>query len=293
MRHAVLGAGGLGGLVGGALARAGHEVTLLVRESTIDAHPRRLRVESAVLGDFEAGVLLATHLDYHPDVLWVTVKATQLEAALRLATPAALGSGVVLPLLNGIDHMDRLRALYGERVLAGVMRVEAERVAPGHFQQRGPFASVEVCGRRELSEVAERIAAEVAATGLACRVAGDELSMLWGKLCGLAAMALTTTALQAPIGAVRADPEGRRLFTAVVEEAVSVGRAEGAKVEARQVLEFLDAAPAAMRTSMQKDREAGRALEVDAIGGPIVRSGLRHGIPTPVTSSLVERLGEL
>ena len=293
MRHAILGAGGLGGLIGAALARQGHEVTLLVRDRAIASHPRRLRVESAVLGDFEAEVLLAPHLDFQPDVVWITVKSTQLEQSLTAVPPGVLGSGLVLPLLNGIDHMDRLREVYGDRVLGGVMRVESERVAPGHYRQPTPFANIEVSGRGSLAPAAVRLASEVAATGLGCRVQEDELTMLWGKLCGLAAMALATTALQLPVGGVRDDPEGRRLVTGVAAEAVPVAQAEGARLELAQVMAFLEGVPAQMRSSMQKDREAGRSLEVDAIGGPIVRRGRMHAIPTPITELLVDRLRRL
>ena len=83
MRHAVLGAGGVGGLVGGALARAGHPVTLLVRPGRRQHYPKRLTVESNILGNFEAPVRVADRLDEPFDVVWITIKATVLEAALE------------------------------------------------------------------------------------------------------------------------------------------------------------------------------------------------------------------
>ena len=293
MRHAVLGAGGIGGLVAAALARQGHEVTLLVRPAALATHPRLLRVESAVLGNFEAAVLLAAHLDFEPDLLWITVKATQLEAALPLAPPGVLSTSLVIPLLNGVDHMDRLRGLYGDRVLGGVIRAESERLAPGVYRQPTPFANLEVSGPGQLAGRAASIVAEVAATGLGCRLHEDEVTMLWGKLVGLAAMALSTTALEQPVGAVREDREGRRLLQGVVAEAVLVARAEGAGIELATVMAFLEGAPSEMRTSMQKDRAAGRPLELDAIAGPILRGGGSHGIPTPTTAELVARLDGL
>src|SRR4030088_1958362 len=105
MRHAVLGAGGVGGLVGAALARAGNPVTLVVRDGS---HPHKLRVESTKLGDFEVHVQVVTRLEEPVDVLWITTKATQLEAALPSA-PAGPVKGTAVPLLNGIDHVARLR----------------------------------------------------------------------------------------------------------------------------------------------------------------------------------------
>src|SRR5215218_4196475 len=112
MRHAILGAGGVGGLVGGALAKAGHPVTLLVRTGRRDHYPGRLSVESETLGAFEAPVQVADLLDEHFDVVWITVKATVLEAALRAVPPEKLGDSVLVPLLNGVDHVEHLRDRY-------------------------------------------------------------------------------------------------------------------------------------------------------------------------------------
>jgi 2-dehydropantoate 2-reductase len=109
MRHAILGAGGVGGLVGGALVKTGHPVTLLVRPGRRDYYPERLSVQSETLGIFEAPVRLADRLDEPLDVVWITVKATALEAALHSVSKEQLGSSVVVPLLNGVDHVGLLR----------------------------------------------------------------------------------------------------------------------------------------------------------------------------------------
>lgn len=93
MRHAVLGAGGVGGLVGGALAKASHPVTLLVRPGRRNHYPERLSVQSEALGSFEAPVLVADRLDGQFDVVWITVKATALEAALDAVAPENLQQG--------------------------------------------------------------------------------------------------------------------------------------------------------------------------------------------------------
>src|SRR3712207_1273140 len=109
MRYAVLGAGGVGGLVGGALAKAGHPVTVLVRPSRSDEYSKWMSVQSETLGTFEAQVQVADRLDGQFDVVWVTVKATALEAALSAVAPEKLGDGVVVPLLNGVDHVEQDR----------------------------------------------------------------------------------------------------------------------------------------------------------------------------------------
>src|SRR5258706_3937360 len=196
MRHAVLGAGGVGGLVGGALARAGHPVTLIVRDP---AHPSRLSVKSAKLGDFEAAVTIATRLNQPVDVLWITTKAPQLEAALPSA-PASFVAGTAVPLLNGVDHVARLRAVY-PAVTPGTIRVESERTVAGQIVQLLPFIGVDLVG-----PLAAEIAAELNAAGIDSRVSQDELTMLWSKLVILAPPALTTNPTVASPCGVRADP---------------------------------------------------------------------------------------
>ena len=137
----------MGSLLGGALARAGRDVVLLLRPETLARHPGRIRVESAVLGDFEADVEIAAELDREVDVVWVSPKAPDLEAALKLALPKRVGTAVVVPLLNGVDHVARLRESY-ERVLAAAIRVESERVEPGVVRQPTPFARVDLAQGR-------------------------------------------------------------------------------------------------------------------------------------------------
>jgi len=282
VRHAILGAGGIGGLVGGALARAGRDVVLLLRPETLARHPRRIRVESAVLGDFEAEVDIVSELDRDVDVLWVSPKAPDLEAALALAPPERVGAAVVVPFLNGVDHVARLRERY-ERVLAGAFRVESERVEPGVIRQPTPFARVDLAPGPGCDEVAD----ELRAAGLQVEVGPDEPTVLWEKLALLGPLALTTTAAGAPAGTVQALPEWSGRLFACHREAVAVGGVEGATLEAAALETLLGTPLGEMRTSMQKDFDAGRPLELDAIGGPIVRAGRRHGLATPATAELI------
>jgi 2-dehydropantoate 2-reductase len=282
VRHAILGAGGVGGLVGGALARAGRDVVLLLRPETLARHPARLRVESVVLGDFEAEVEVAGALERDVDVLWVTPKAPDLEAALALAEPERVGDAIVVPLLNGVDHVPLLRARY-ERVLAAAIRVESERVEPGLVRQPTPFARVDLAPGPETGTVA----GELRAAGLQVEVGPDEPTVLWEKLALLGPLALATTAAGAPAGQVQAAPEWSRRLLACHREAVAAGRAEGATLDGEALEALLQTPLGPMRTSMQKDFDAGRPLELDAIGGAIVRAGRRHGLETSATEELI------
>jgi len=283
VRHAFLGAGGVGGLIGAGLARGGVEVVLLLRPQTLVQHPGRLVVESVVLGEFEADVATASMLDRDVDVLWVATKAWQLEAALERAPRDRVGDAVVVPLLNGIDHMSLLRARY-ERVLAAAFYGESERVEVGRLRQPTPFASV-VVGP---GHGAEELVAELRTAGLAAVVESSERALLWRKLAMLAPLALTTTALGAPVGVVQGDVHWHRRLLGCHDEAVAIAVAEGAPLDPpalRQAL--LGFTGGEMRTSMQKDFQAGRPLELDAIAGPILRGGGQHAIATPITEELV------
>jgi 2-dehydropantoate 2-reductase len=171
MRHAVLGVGGVGGLVGGALAKAGHPVALLARSVCRDHYPDRLAVESEPLGTFEAPVRVADRLDQPHDVVWITVKAMALEEALATVPPEELGDGVVVPLLNSVDHVNQLRDHYGsERVLPGTIRVEAEQGGPGQVRHLSAFADVQVAPSPATRERAGVLCEELRGAGLTCEV---------------------------------------------------------------------------------------------------------------------------
>ena len=294
MRYAVLGAGGVGGLVGGALAKAGQPVTLLVRSGRRDHYPERLTVESETLGTFEAPVRVADQLDGQFDVVWITVKATALEAALRTVSPEKLDDGVVVPLLNGVDHVEQLRDRYGaERVLPGTIQVEAEQIGHGRVRHLSAFANMQVAPRPATQARAEVLCKELRGAGLGCEVREDEITMLWSKLCFLAPFALATTASGGPLGVVRSDPAWWTRLEGCVKEACTVGVAEGAKVSPEPILATLERAPEGFRSSMQKDVAAGRPPEVEAIAGPILRGGTEHGIDVSATRALVDRIVEL
>ena len=291
MRHAVLGVGGVGGLVGGGLAKAGHPITLIVRPGRRDHYPDQLTVESETLGTFEAPVQVADRLDGQFDVVWITVKAMALEAALHAIPPKELGGAVVVPLLNGVDHIKQLRARYrSERVLPGTIRVEAEQIVPGRVRHLSAFVDVQVAPSTVTRARAEALCDELRTAGLTCEVREDEVTMLWSKLCFLAPFALATTASGGPLGLVRSDPSWWARLEGCVNETCAVGLAEGAKVAPEPILAAFEGLPDGFRSSMQKDVAAGRPPEVEAIAGPILRGGSEYGIDVSTTRALVERI---
>jgi 2-dehydropantoate 2-reductase len=283
MRHAILGVGGVGGLIGACLAKSGESVTVVLRPESLSQFPENLHLESA-FGNFSAPVARAVEVP-SADVLWMAVKATQLDAALASFTKPESVRAIV-PLLNGVDHLAVLRARYGaEKVIAATIAVESERVAPGHIVHRTPFARLNVssAGRGLLCETV----GEFQKMGFECRFIDDEPTLMWSKIVFLAPFALTTTAADRTTGAVIADPEWKPQLESCVREACAVAVAEGAKVDAEAIIAGMLKMPANMRSSMQKDVERGNAPELDAIAGPILRGGQRHRIDVPTTKNLI------
>jgi 2-dehydropantoate 2-reductase len=283
LRHAILGAGGVGGLIGACLAYSGAQVTLVLRPETLAHYPKQLRLESP-LGDFAVDVVVSGEVP-PVDVLWLAVKATQLDAALasfKNTNPVR----AIIPLLNGIDHIALLRSKYGkDRVIPGTFAGESERASPGHIIHRSPFARLNLfsSGRALLADTLDWLQK----MGFECRFIDDEPTLMWGKLVFLAPFALSTTAADKTVGEVLADLQWRVLAEACVRETCAIGIAEGAKVSAEKVLSGVATMPANMRSSMQKDVEQGNPAELDAIAGPILRGGKKHGIDVPATKKLV------
>jgi 2-dehydropantoate 2-reductase len=113
---------------------------------------------------------------------------------------------------------------------------------------------------------------------------------MWSKLVFLGPLALTTTAFDRTVGEVMADPKTWQQLEGSIREVCTIGQANGAKVDADAVLKMIKNAPAGMRSSMQKDVEHGRAPELDAIGGAIVRAAKRHGLTAPITEELMAQI---
>jgi 2-dehydropantoate 2-reductase len=287
---AVLGPGGVGGFLASMLAREGSSVLMLAGDSTARAIAKNgLQLESPKFGNFTVPVRTASRLADSVDACLITVKATQLDDALERVPADAVGQALIIPFLNGIDHIDHLRALYpAGNVVAATIRIETARVAAGVIRQTSPFASVEVAPSPENRPRVESIAAHLTTAGLDVRARDDELAMLWEKFAFLGPLALLTTHERASVGAIRI--RRREDLLALIDEFAGVAGAEGVDFDRDVSLSRVDALPESMETSMQRDQAAGRPLELDALGGALLRRAARAGIPVPVTRRLVDEL---
>lgn len=287
---AVLGAGGVGGFVAAALARAGEDVVLVVRPETAGAiGDGGLAVTSTVLGDFTAHPRIVTDLAEPTDALLIATKAGGLDGALARITVVP---GLVVPLLNGFEHLAALRERFGAaRVPAGVIRIDSDRPRAGVIVQSSPGARIDLAGADPAAGAElEALAARLRAAAIDVRISDNESRVMWSKLARLCPLALTTSATGRPLGYVRSDPRWRSALEGAINETVAVANAEGAQLDPGDTIAELDQAPESLGSSMQRDIAAGRAPELDAIAGAVIRAGRRHDLRCATVQWLAERV---
>ncbi len=288
---AVLGPGGVGGFVAAALVRTGEDVTVVAREETAaEIAEQGISVESLRLGSFTARPAAAPTLRTPTTFLIIATKATTLAEALdRVQAQPRL----VVPLLNGLDHMATLRERFGPgRVAAGSIRIEADRTEPGRVVQTSPTLRVELASDdAPLQPLLAQLAQKLEPAGIPVEIGPSEAQVLWSKLVRLCPLALTTSVSERAIGAIRSDPGLRELLQKAVTEAAMVASADGARIDPEQTLAELEAAHPALSSSMQRDLAAGRPPEL-AIPRSVLGAASAHGLRCPTIAALTERVEE-
>ncbi len=279
-RIAVLGPGGVGGVMAARLDRAGHDVTVIASERTAAAISARGLHYTGPDGQWDAAVEARSTLVAPVDVLVVATKATDLLSAVQRVPVGLVRGTTVVPLLNGIDHVPFLRShLVGADVVASSISVEATRHRAGVVEQVTAFCDVAVSSAGDGGRAWGALAEDA---GCTVTTRPDDATVLWGKLSFLAPLALLTTSARAPIGeavASRGD-----LVRPLVDEAVDAAGRDGVSVDADAIEARLRSLPAGMQSSMLKDLLGGRALELDAIAGPIIRALGREAAPATIAA---------
>ncbi|HEY4426583.1 MAG TPA: 2-dehydropantoate 2-reductase [Solirubrobacteraceae bacterium] len=297
MRIAVLGPGGVGGLLAGALQRSGADVVVVARDTTAARISERgLRVDSVRLGEFISHPRAVEVLEEPVGALLVATKAAGLEPALERVRSEP---DVVLPLLNGLDHLAVLRERLAATVLAGSIRVEADRPHPGVVVHTSPFLQVEMASAEPSAAPAmERLSRTLTDSGVPAEIrwpicARSEAQVMWSKLVRLNGLACTTSAYDKLLGEIRSTPRLRADLLGAIAEACAVGRAEGAgDLDAARTIAELDRAHDTLGSSMQRDIAAGRTPELDAIPGSVLRAAARHDLECPTIERLVAMIAE-
>ncbi|MDA2812709.1 2-dehydropantoate 2-reductase [Nocardiopsis sp. RSe5-2] len=280
-----MGPGGVGGLLAALLARAGERTRVLATEGTATRiADAGLSVGSPVYGDFTARPDAAQELAEPTDALFVTTKGTGLRDALDRVPAEHVHGALIVPLLNGFEHVEILRDRYpGARVLPAAIHVGASRDAPGAIRHTSPYNRMEIAGEgaRALAEVLRN-------AGVQVDVVEDGDRVLWDKYAFLLPTALVCAHALMPIG--RAREERRADMDAVLEEVVRVAAARGVPVDADAVRRTIAERPAHTRPSLLFDRETGRPMETDSLGGALIRAARSAGLEVPVAERLVADL---
>ena len=274
MKFLVLGAGGVGGYFGGRLVQNGADVSFLVREKRRDQLTADgLRIESP-MGDavIRVKALLASDLTPEFDVILLTCKAYDLESAIEAIAPGLKPDGVVLPLLNGLAHIDILNDRFGrERVLGGIAKIASTLTADGVVKHLNDWRFVTVGEQTGvLSARAQAIAEAFPADSVVANATPTILSEMWEKLVHLSTAAAMTCLMRASVGEIAATPDGTKLVLKLVDLAAAIATAIGHPPGDSFLAGFrrLFANPTSgYTTSMLRDLQAGNRIEADHIVG--------------------------
>jgi 2-dehydropantoate 2-reductase len=289
MRIAVVGAGGVGGAYGAALAHAGADVTFIARGAHLAViKSEGLRIESP-RGNTH---LVPTQATDDPrsvgpvDIVLFCVKLWDVESAGEAIKPMVAANTAVIPLQNGVDAADRLIPILGKpAVMGGVANISATIAEPGLIRQTGTVMRLvfgELDGAR--SPRAEGFAALCVKAGIDGVLSTSILTELWMKFILLASNASIMALIRLPVGKLRDDPDIAPWFTTAYEEVAAVGRAAGVALPADAVdktLNFNRNAPPHLMPSMGVDLLRGNRIELPWLSGKVVELGKKHGVPTP------------
>ena len=285
MRFLVLGAGGVGGYFGGRLAQNGADVTFLVRERRRDQLVQDgLRIKSP-MGDATIPVktLLAAGLKPEFDVILLTCKAYDLDSSIDAIAPGLKPEGVVLPLLNGLAHLDLLNACFGKpRVLGGIAKIASTLTSEGVVKHLNDWRFVTLGEQSgEISARAAAIAAAFPTDSVAANATATILSEMWEKLVHLSTAAAMTCLMRASVGDIAATPDGTKLFLRLFDLAAAIATANGHPPGDAFVASFrrLFANPTSgYTTSMLRDIQAGNRIEADHIVGFMLAKAREAGL---------------
>jgi len=292
MRIVIMGSGGLGGLFGGLLAKAGAEVMFIARGDHLQAmQTSGLKVLSQT-GDV---ALPSVHAVDDPagepaaDFVIFTVKGADTRAACELIAPIVGPETGIICFQNGIEGIDILADRYGTgAVIPGATLAPAMIEEPGVIRHVGTGSKTTVgewnC---EMSKRVEAFAALAKKTGLDITVSDNIHTVVWSKFVGFATFSALTSLTRLPLRTIGTTPETLQLAVDAMAEVIALAKARGIEIPA-QVYDdhktFVQNVDPTWRTSMANDLAAGRAIESDSISGSVHRLGQELGVPTPINT---------
>jgi 2-dehydropantoate 2-reductase len=289
---AVLGPGAVGGSLAVRLANAGVPVICVAHaESAGLIALAGLAVESPS-GTLSARPEVVERLVKPVGLLLVTVKAPGLSDAIERIEPETVADGIVLPLLNGLEHMDALRARFGGRVAAGsISHFQAYRAGRVQIVEATESPVITLASENLPKAEVERTAELLRRARVDVRVGQSEKRVLWQKLARIAALAAATSASGRTVGELRSDREWRPRLERAVSEACSVAGADGVSLLPSEQWAIIDDMADETTTSAARDVAAGRRSELDAILGSVLRTAERYGVACPTLTELAVGAG--
>jgi 2-dehydropantoate 2-reductase len=300
MRIAVIGAGGVGGVFGGLLARAGHDVAFVARGPHLEAiRADGLRVNGP-WGTFtvhpSAGPDPASVAGGPPfDAVLVAVKAGQVADVAGTLRPLLGAETVVVPLQNGVDAAETLAAELGDGpVVGGLCHVFGWQEEPGVVRTTGTPLRITMGERAGSgSPRLARLAAALRRAGVEAHVVDDVAAAAWEKFLFIEPFGAVGAVTRVPLGAMRSDPRTRALLVAAVEEVAEVARGRGVRIApdaVERTVARYDELPAESTASLQRDVMAGRPSELREQTGAVVRIGEEASVPVPIHRFLLAAL---
>jgi len=289
IRILVLGAGAVGGYFGGRLAEAAADVTFLVRSARAAVLKDRGLVIESPMGDLRLSVQVATTdtLAGSFDTVLLTAKAYDLDRAITAIRPAVGPETAILPVLNGLGHLDRLDAVFGpERILGGVAYIAATLTRDGvirHLNRAHGIAFGERSG--EISDRVEAIAQAFAATPVSGFASDNIMLDMWEKFVMIASLAGMNCLMRGSVGDIMAAADGESLTLELLAECQAVAAASGyppRPSQREQYRAMLTERGSNFSASMRRDLEAGLPTESDAILGDMLRRARACGVPAPM-----------
>ncbi|GAA0330074.1 2-dehydropantoate 2-reductase [Bacillus carboniphilus] len=297
MKILVVGAGAVGGYFGGRLIENGVDVTFLVRERRKQQLENTgLRIES-VHGDIEVTPQTIVAGDHAGpfDVILVSTKAYQLEAVLEDLSPFVGDNTMILPLLNGIAHIDILRNKFGaNHVIGGLCFVEATLDETGKILQKSAIHDLvfgEFSGDRtdRINVLEETFKGAKAGFRLSENILQD----MWHKYIFITTLSGVTTLTRSPIGPIREASGGMSLLRGFIKEVVSIAKRLEAPVSPsvdKETLEKLKQVGYDMKSSMQRDMEKGFPVEADHLQGYFYEKAVRGEMTSPLLETIYTNL---
>jgi 2-dehydropantoate 2-reductase len=289
MKILIVGAGATGGYFGRHLVRAGRDVTFLVRPARAEQLRDGLRVYGPGYDEtVPVRALTADRLEGTYDLVLLMTKAWALEAALEDIAEAVGPDTTILPLLNGLAHLEAVNDRFGAgAVLGGLVRVVTTVTAEGAVFQLKPHAELHFGEQdRARTERASRIREQLAVPGYELPVVEDILAAMWHKWAFIVAGGTTTCLMRGTIGSILATPGGREFVLDVIAETERVAAAAGYPVSAdahAASLEMFTEPGSVFTSSLYRDLTAGLRHEGEHLLGQYAATADRLGVPVPLT----------